>query len=392
MLDSVLRDLARAPVARAGLKGELTMKAKSGERPVVLVTGSSGLIGTRTVEALASDYKVVGMDVKRPKGAAGADFIECDLTKDESVAQALNAFGERHGDRLASVVHLAAYYDFSGEPSEMYDRLTVEGTFRLLKRLKEFRVEQFIFSSTILVMEPSKEGELLTEVSPLEDEPWDYPRSKIKTEELIRQERGNIPTVILRIAGVYDEDCHSIPIAQHISRIYEKRLESYFFPGDAGHGQAFVHMDDLIDCLRKVVALRSEFERSQIFLIAEPDVLSYAELQDRLGELIHGEEWPTIRIPKAVAKAGAWVREKVAGEEETFIKPWMVDLADAHYPVAIGHAREGLGWEPKHRLRDTLPEMVRRLKRDPQQWYKTNGLQWPEDEKEKALRVPEEAP
>jgi len=30
-------------------------------------------------------------------------------------------------------------------------------------------------------------------------------------------------------------------------------------------------------------------------LIAELDVLSYAELQDRLGELIHGQEWPTIR-------------------------------------------------------------------------------------------------
>jgi nucleoside-diphosphate-sugar epimerase len=92
------------------------------------------------------------------------------------------------------------------------------------------------------------------------------------------------------------------------------------------------------------------------------------------------EEWLTIRIPKVVAKAGAWAREKIAGEEETFIKPWMVDLADAHYPVAIGHARERLGWEPKQRLRETLQEIIHRLQQDPREWYELNGLLWPEDE------------
>jgi nucleoside-diphosphate-sugar epimerase len=104
--------------------------------------------------------------------------------------------------------------------------------------------------------------------------------------------------------------------------------------------------------------------------------MSYAELQDQIGELLHGKEWPTIRIPKVAAKAGAWVREKLAGEvEETFIKPWMVDLADAHYPVAIDRARRKLEWQPKHRLRDTIDDMVRSLVADPQGWYKENGLQ-----------------
>jgi nucleoside-diphosphate-sugar epimerase len=63
----------------------------------------------------------------------------------------------------------------------------------------------------------------------------------LEAERVIQEERGSIPAVILRIAGVYNEDCNSIPLAQHISRIYEKRLESYFFPGDADHGQPFVH-------------------------------------------------------------------------------------------------------------------------------------------------------
>jgi nucleoside-diphosphate-sugar epimerase len=254
----------------------------------------------------------------------------------------------------------------------------VEGTRRLLTALQDFDVEQFIFSSSLLVMQPAEEGEKVSETSPVEAS-WDYPESKIKAEKVIRAARGRIPVVILRIAGVYDEDCHSVPIAQQISRIHQRELESYFFPGDAGHGQAFVHLDDLVAGFIKTIERRAQLSEYEVLLIAEPDVMSYAELQERIGELLHGEEWPTIRIPKALAKAGAWVQDKLAGEDEpTFIKPWMVDLADQHYPVEISRARERLGWAPAHRLRDTLDEIVRRLKRDPARWYRENGLPPPE--------------
>lgn len=95
------------------------MKTKS--QPTILVTGSAGLIGTQTMEALSPDFKVVGFDVKRPnQEVPGTDFIECDLTDDHSVIDALDELRDTHGDHLASVVHLAAYYDFSGEPSDMY--------------------------------------------------------------------------------------------------------------------------------------------------------------------------------------------------------------------------------------------------------------------------------
>ena len=346
-------------------------------KPLVLITGSSGLIGSRLIEALVGDFRVVGLDLKPPRDQL-ADFIECDLTRSESVESALQEVESRHGDQIASVIHLAAYYDFSGEPSPLYDKLTVEGTRRMLQQLQRFAVEQFVFSSSLLVMKPVAEGEVITEASPVEST-WDYPASKIKAEEVIAKERHEISVVVLRIAGVYDEDCHSIPIAQQISRIYQKTFESYFFPGNASHGQAFVHLDDLVDCFRKCIERRRQLGSHELLLIAEPEVLSYAELQDRLGELLHGKEWPTIRIPKVAAKAGAWVQEKMAGEEEeTFIKPWMIDLADAHYPVQIDLARQRLGWEPEHRLRDTLDEMVRRLRRDPHGWYERNGLPVPD--------------
>jgi nucleoside-diphosphate-sugar epimerase len=351
----------------------------SSTKPVVMVTGSSGLIGSRLADALSDRYEVIGLDVKPPaEGGEQAAFVECDLTDAESVAEAMRQVKNQFGRALASVVHLAAYYDFSGEPSPLYEELTVGGTRRLLLSLSDFNVEQFVFSSSLLVMKPVEEGEKVSESSPVEAA-WDYPESKLDAEAVIRQFHDGMPAVILRIAGVYDEQGHSVPIAQQISRIHQKQLESYLFPGDADHGQAFVHLDDLIDCFVKTIEKRGQLSDYEVFLVAEPDVMSYAELQDRIGELLHGREWPTIRIPKAVAKAGAWVKDKLASEDEpAFIKPWMVDLADQHYPVAIERARAKLSWEPKRRLRETLDDMFASLKDDPPAWYQENGLPPPD--------------
>jgi nucleoside-diphosphate-sugar epimerase len=347
-------------------------------RPLVVVTGSTGFIGERLTEALIDAYRVVGLDVKRPsKEPAGFEWIECDLTRTESVTDAFGRVRASYGDGIAGVLHLAAYYDFSGKPSPLYKELTVEGTRRLLRALQGFTVEQLVFSSSILVMKPAEDGgRPITEASPVEPA-WDYPRSKVEAEKVIREERGAIPALVLRIAGVYDDHCHSIPIAQQIRRIYEKSFDSYFFPGDPGHGQPFVHLEDLVDCVRRAVDARRRLGEEEVLLIAEADLMSYAELQDQIGELIHGKEWPTIRIPAAVAKAGAWVTEKVS-EDKAFIRPWMIDLADDHYPVAIAQAQERLGWTPRRRLRDTLPVMIEELKRDPRRWYEQNKLPYSE--------------
>lgn len=353
------------------------MPPSPSDKPTVLVTGAAGMIGSRLLKELVPDYDTVAFDVVVPEEPETAtDWIKCDLTEDDAVAGALAQLRDGHGDALASVIHLAAYYDFSGEPSPLYRELTVEGTRRLLGGLQAFDVEQFVFSSSLLVLRPATEGMALTETSPTQAE-WDYPQSKLATESVIAKERGKIPALVVRIAGVYDDDCHSIPIAQQIKRIYERDLESYFFPGNTEHGQSFVHLDDLVDCLRRAVERRGQREPHEVLLVGERHVVSYGELQTRIGESLHGKAWPTIPIPKTVAKAGAWVEEKL-GDEETFIRPWMVDLADAHYPVDPSRAKERLGWEPRHSLRDTLDTMLDRLKDDPRRWYEVNKLPLPD--------------
>jgi nucleoside-diphosphate-sugar epimerase len=343
----------------------------------IIVTGSSGFIGRAVCTALLNDgYAVAGFD--RPEGEKppdGVTHIPCDVTSEQSVADAVNRIGREFGESIASVIHLAAYYDFSGEPSPLYEQVTVRGTERLLRWLKTTKLEQFVFSSTMLVHAPVAPGQRINEDSPV-DPKWDYPQSKVQTEQLILAERANVPAVLLRIAGVYTDRCQSIPLAHQIQRIYERRLTAKVFPGDTSTGQSFVHLDDVIEALRATVARRKQLPPEAVILIGEPGPLSYDELQRMLAAHIHGEsDWETTQIPKAVAKAGAWVQDQIPGVEEPFIKPWMIDLADDHYALDISRARQLLGWSSRHSLRDTLPRMVTALKTDPEGFYRVNKLE-----------------
>jgi nucleoside-diphosphate-sugar epimerase len=344
---------------------------------IVLVTGSSGFIGSAVVERLADQFRVVGLDRPGlPHPPPAAECVDVDLASDESVEQALDHIWNHDGQRIASVIHLAAYYDFSGEPSPLYDEITVRGTQRLLRGLKRFLVQQFIFSSTMLVHAPCEPDQRINEDWPL-DPKWDYPRSKVKTEDLIRAEHGEMPYVLLRIAGVYDDLCHSIPLANQIQRIYERWLTSGVYPGDTSRGQTFMHLDDLVDALVRLVERRAKLPRELVLLLGEPETLSYDELQRQFGRLIHGEEWETTQIPKTLAKTGAWLQDNMPLVEDPFIKPWMIDLADDHYELDVSEARKLLDWEPKHSLRKTLPKMIAALKADPLGWYRKNKLKPP---------------
>ena len=351
---------------------------------IIVVTGSNGRIGDAVMRRFAGRFEnVVGFDRKAPKPAPpDCVYVTVDITSDDSVRDGVRTIRDHHGAHIASVVHLAAYYDFFGTPSSKYDEITVQGTSRLLRELKtqDFQVEQFIFSSTMLVHRPAEPGQFIDEDWPIEPT-WAYPESKVRTEQVIHDERDDIPAVLLRISGVYDDGTHSIPLAQQIQRISERDLTSRVYSGSTAHGQAFLHMDDLVDAIERVVDRRAELPAEVAVLLGEPEALSYDELQHTIARLTLGESSETLEIPGAlapVAKMGAWVLDHVPGQDG-FIKPWMIDRANDHYALDITRARTLLGWEPKRSLRETLPKMVAALKADPLTWYRENDLEPPSD-------------
>ena len=348
----------------------------AGEKEIILITGANGRIGFKAAEYFSNQFRIVGFDVFLAGHLPDVEFVVVDLASEESVKEGLDHVQKNYGKKIASVIHLAAYYSFSSQHSPLYDRITVGGTERMLKGLQEFEVEQFIFSSTMLVHKPTRPGVKINENSPVEAR-WDYPLSKVKTEEVIRKERGKIPAVNLRIAGVYDDRCHSIPLSNQMQRIIENQFEAHVFAGDVTHGASFVHMDDLIEAVGLCVQKRKTLPPELTLLIGEDVTFSYDQLQRMMQRQIHGKEWKTWSIPKPIAKVGAWIQDHLPFMKKGFIKPWMIEIADDHYELDISLAKKELGWQPKHRVDQVIPKWVQELEKDPVEWYDENKLKVP---------------
>ena len=350
--------------------------APTDTRPIVLITGATGNLGRSLGKALGRDYRIVGLDLK----AQGTEFpvFEADFTSGPSVDLALRKFRDAFGARIASVIHLVAFFDFSGEDHPLYQSVNVDGTRHLLRALQDFDVEQFAYASTMLVHAPCRPGERIDEQQPI-DARWAYPKSKAAAEAVIQAEHKRIPYVILRLAGVYDQHAMVPTMAQQMARIYERDFQSYFYSGSTLVGQAMLHREDMHEAFHRTVDRRAVLPPDTEILIGEADAIGYEALQDELGYLIHGvDEWPTVRVPQPIAAVGAWAHGKlepaipdvIDGGEVPFIKPFMIDMANDHYALDIRRARELLGWEPRHRLKDELPKLVAALRTDPVAWYK----------------------
>jgi len=145
-------------------------------------------------------------------------------------------------------------------------------------------------------------------------------------------------------------------------------------------------MEDLTDAVARVLERRHDLPKQHALLIGEPGAASYAELQARIGSLIHGaDSWPTLGLPKAIAKLGAQVQhqteplipDSIDQGERPFIRPFMITMSDDHYALDIGAAGETLGWVPRHRILEELPGMIDELKADPIAWYRANRITTP---------------
>ena len=349
-------------------------------KPIVLITGAAGNIGTALAAALKGDYRIVGMDREGLK--AEFPLIAIDLTSTRSVTRAFATFRKQFGGEVASVIHLAADFDFTGEDSPLYQSVNIDGTRRLLRALRDFEVGQFVYSGTMLVHAPGHPGERIDEDRPIAPK-WAYPKSKAAAEAVIRKEHGRIPYVLLHLAGLYDERTAVPTLAEQIARIYERDPQSRLYSGDTAVGQAMLHKADMIEAFRRVVDRRTELPAETTLLIGEPDAMSYQAVQDAAGCLLHGESaWTTFRAPKLLAKAGAWLQQRlepvvpdaIDQGEKPFVRPFMVEMADDHYALDISRARRLLGWRPRRRLETGLPRLVEALKHDPIGWYAANDI------------------
>lgn len=168
----------------------------------VLVTGSSGRVGSAVVETLLSQGQSVrGFDL-RPSGRQHPQYSEVQGTLDDPDAAARACDGAR------IVLHLGAFMSWAAADRARMFAANVEGTRVLLDAADDAGVDRFVFASSGEVY-PENAPEFLpvTEDHPLHaNSP--YGLTKLLGEELVRfhQRVASFDTVILRFAHTQDAD------------------------------------------------------------------------------------------------------------------------------------------------------------------------------------------
>ena len=344
-------------------------------KPWIIVSGSSGLIGSALVKRLALEFEIAAIDINPPAQhslESSVNFFQVDLGE----PAAIHAFFDANPRPIQGFVNLAGYYNFSNQPSVHYERLKL-GLIELARSYRQLRTptSRFIQASSMACLEPVSNGTLI-EAHAQSYPRWKYPKFKKDSEDILRKELSDEQYVEIVIAGVYTDFCELVPLYQFLESHLSCKLQRWFYPGDGNQGLTYVHLDDVCTAFQKQLSAEVRFRR---ILLGESEATTYRQIATIVDTELYGFKVPKIRVPKWLARFGALCLTKVRKKE--FYQPWMIDFADEHYQFNLSATFEQLNWTPTRQLKSELPAMIRRAKEMQMEWRVLNSKRpWHEDD------------
>ena len=155
----------------------------------ILVTGSSGYLGSALCVALAKHYRVVGVD-KRPacnslrNAAPNGQWHVIDIADKKGLKDVFK-HNINIGQPIEVVLHFAAYYHFGCDWRQDYQRTNLMGTRNVMEAACCWGARRFIFASSIGALKPPPLGTHLKETSK-ETVDLPYNKSKAMGEAIVK--------------------------------------------------------------------------------------------------------------------------------------------------------------------------------------------------------------
>ena len=199
----------------------------------ILITGASGMLGSRVALALCEGgHRVVGADIAVAKVAhANYTHVQCDLTNPDAAAALFEAQPVDRVIHLAALAHVTGETDLSWNRYFMMNVLVSQHVFECAAKVGT----PVFFASTVDVYGLQK-GAVTEATAPAPV--GGYARSKYEAEKRLASIMGDTPFFIARFAPVYTpEDRHDIQ-----KRYYLKYPKLAFVVG-RGIDYAFLNID-----------------------------------------------------------------------------------------------------------------------------------------------------
>jgi UDP-glucose 4-epimerase len=172
---------------------------KCGDRLKVLVTGTSGRIGSAIAKRFISDSEVIGVDIIPGKFTTHVG----DITDRRFLDDVMHD--------IYAVVHCAAYHapHVGVVDDSKFRNVNVTGTENLLNKALATNVKRFVYTSTTSVYGCSTrfKNEAVWVTEQLEPNPEDiYDETKLEAEELCyNASKAGMDTIVLRISRCFPE-------------------------------------------------------------------------------------------------------------------------------------------------------------------------------------------
>ena len=338
-------------------------------KPVVVVTGVSGNLGSRLLPLLGS-YTVIGVDVNPPQTDSELQFESMDLGQESSTRAFYELVRDTHP---YAVVHLAFILDPVRSGVLDVDRMwqiNVSGTARVMEAVTEANrtaddgVKQFIFPSSVSVYGSSLSAPA-TEDFPFGAHTLPYAIHKKEADEVVQQRctalRG-CSVYILRphiFAGATVENYmlgafRGTPNGKG-PRAEKMRSEGKKLPCMLPRGQEyldnkiqFIHVDDMARLVRHILQREPEAQRLTVLNVAgRGEPLTF-------GQCIEMAKAKLIRVP------GEWVMRQALAflwkQQISAIPPEALPYMTSEYIMVTDRLRRFLGPEYEHVIRYSIAD------------------------------------